>query len=127
VSELFSVQVNKIISDIDADIEKKISLACNRLFDAIRDRTPVRTGRAKYSWVISDTYSADIVPEGDYLSAIQRYSGSDFKFEIDSVTGVVYIYNNLEYISFLEAGGSKQAPSGMIAISMAEFGVYISQ
>ena len=32
----------------------------------------------------------------------------------------VFLYNNADYISFLESGSSAQAPNGMVAVSVAE-------
>lgn len=106
------------------NFEQVIRKACIDLYRAITERTPVDTGRAKASWGISTTGAA--APQGDpegyshgeLIDIINGYV-SDFKFTVHD--DKVIISNNLEYIEYLENGSSKQAPSGMVAISLSEF------
>jgi hypothetical protein len=44
-----------------------------------------------------------------------------------SLENILWIYNNVDYISYLEAGSSLQAPSGMDAISLTEYADYFRQ
>ena len=64
---------------------------CERLFDRIVDRTPVDTGACRDAW--------------------------EMYFE-DEDTCI--FSNGVEYVSFLEDGWSKQAPRGMIQITLDE-------
>ena len=101
-------------------MEKVIRKACIDLYRRIAKRTPFETGRAKANWSISvGTPDTSIKDQTDYVSEIARQV-SGFKFDVHD--GMVYITNNLEYIEKLETGYSRrQAPNGMVAVSLAEF------
>lgn len=92
---------------------------------AVADRTPHDTGRAKGSWQIGFEPNEATLPEtfkgtpSEVISAISSRIG-----QIASQghrPPVIYVSNNVAYIMQLEAGHSKQAPSGMIAVSLQEF------
>ena len=40
---------------------------------------------------------------------------------------VVFISNNVDYIEFLEEGSSKQAPNGMVAVTVEELRVWMKE
>jgi hypothetical protein len=122
-AEGFSNALLEMAKYVDGEAEKVIRKACIDLYRRIVERTPVDTGRAKASWMIDVVDTSQTAGEGEYsaseIKGIIQSHISDFKFEIGD--GVVIIYNNLEYISYLENGTSQQAPSGMVAVSLAEF------
>lgn len=64
---------------------------CNEIFDRIVDRTPVDTGACQAAWEIY--------------------------FEDENTC---IISNDIDYVSYLEDGWSKQAPNGMIQITLDE-------
>jgi len=79
-------------------------------------KTPVDTGRARGNWQTTVNTSPDDEklssdPVADGLGAIAKVP--DF--------AIVYITNNVPYIVYLESGTvSKQAPQGMVAITVEE-------
>ena len=89
-------------------------------------RTPVDTGRARSNWFASIGAASTETTE-----STSRPSASDaqrvamaYKPETEQS---VFLANNLPYIETLERGrvgnrGSLQAPQGMVAITVAEFG-----
>ena len=87
----------------------------------IVDRTPVDTGRARASWQFGiNTEPQGKVPEGDYRSQIAGIVAENVS-EIEAApTAVWFIANNLDYIEALEAGWSKQAPAGMVSLTLRE-------
>lgn len=106
------------------------------LFTKIVKRTPVDTGRARSSWQIAEGEpSAFLPPEipktkgqgrlwaSAHTGAIRQQIGAlaaaGPNMEVTGDT-IVYITSNLVYIEPLEKGHSKQAPAGMVAISVAE-------
>lgn len=129
----FSRALMDLSDEIDGSIEAVIRKACFDLYARIVKRTPVDTGRAKASWGIGTEHSGAVAPEGEHsVTELHNFAPSDISSAvISSTTGLftfsinddqVVIYNNLEYIEALESGqGSDQAPSGMVAISLAEF------
>lgn len=103
-------------------VVKKISF---QLFRRIIEKTPVDTGRARASWNISiGRADPSVAPEGEYRSnpgglaakAMQVMAG----YGADGRLPVVIISNNLPYIVELDKGSSKQAPVGMVALSVQE-------
>lgn len=67
---------------------------CYEVFKRIKERTPVRTGRCKSNWDMTDH------SEG---------RGTSYR-----------IFNPTPYVSFLENGHSRQAPEGMVRPTLQE-------
>lgn len=86
------------------------------------EKTPVDTGRAKNNWNLAKgAPDTDNLPAGDYPQtgsvALAQAAGEAGKL----VAGdTLYMTNGLEYIPPLEDGHSKQAPAGMIGLTVAE-------
>ena len=102
---------------------KKIAL---ETFRGIVIKTPVKTGRARASWVItlehagnSPTLSKDTEFSEEEATA---YAFQELA-ELSKITpfSTVFISNNLPYIETLEDGNSQQkAPEGMVAVTLEE-------
>lgn len=100
------------------------------LFNDIREHTPVapdkgsfKGGFARYNWrVTMNTPPTDVLgkrgspPQKRSLESI-RQSLSTMKRGLRSyqkAADVLYVYNNVPYVTFLEHGWSDQAPEGMV-------------
>jgi hypothetical protein len=126
----FSKSLLELADYTTGSVEKVIRKSCIDLYRAIVEKTPVDTGRAKASWGLSTNHAEDVQGDsGGYsfneIEGIIKENVSDFKFDIHD--DEVVIYNNLEYISELEDGTSQQAPTGMVAISLAEFTAFFNE
>jgi len=92
------------------------------LYSRIAQRTPVDTGRARAGWFINTAKGEELPPEnpggksGADSAVAQKARAFGYQGE-----PVIYIYNNVAYIEVLENGWSKQAPMGMVAVSLHEF------
>ncbi|MBU0651176.1 HK97 gp10 family phage protein [bacterium] len=109
-SKLIDVELRKVLRKISFDLFKKIVM-----------RTPVDTGRARASWKVSkDTANIGFTAKEGREYSLQD-ALNNFKF-LENIYpySVIYITNNLPYIEKLEFGSSKQAPSGMVRVSLAE-------
>lgn len=92
-------------------------------FSKIVRRTPVLTGKARGNWNLSvgtpDLTERRPAPTGQTsINRAKQVLGSN-----RSGAGKIkriYIANGLPYILRLENGWSKQAPAGMVAITLAE-------
>lgn len=108
------------------------------VFGRIVRRTPVDTGRARASWNIS-TNQADRSVVGEVRTRLKSGTHAPKGLQQRAVKSAVnalqnknlmglqvksgdtiWISNNLPYIVKLEEGHSKQAPAGMVAVSLAE-------
>ena len=133
----FSSALNDLADHVRGEVSAVIRKACIDLYRRIVERTPRDTGRARASWQLSTTGQGSNVWQNRGTPGVlnSAASASDIanninqnvsEFKVDIHTDTVTIYNNLEYISILEAGrqgnrGSLQAPTGMVAISLSEF------
>lgn len=107
----FSADLEAFAKHIDAavgQVRRKVSLDA---FTKITDRTPVDKGRAKSGWEMADARPTDTDTGGG--------PKNNASFQEDY--GVTWIANTVPYIGKLEfEGHSKQAPSGMVRVSLAE-------
>ncbi|MCU0943703.1 MAG: HK97 gp10 family phage protein [Hydrogenophaga sp.] len=88
---------------------------------AIVQRTPVDTGRARANWQVTiGAPAGGTVTTLDPSGALARAKalGALASFKGGSS---VFIVNNLPYILPLEYGSSKQAPAGMVRITLREW------
>lgn len=84
-------------------------------YTSIVEKTPVDTGRARGNWNIS--IGADDTEVKENQTTPQYQNEKDFpKVKGDES---IFISNNLPYIKKLEFGSSKQAPQGMVGVTMA--------
>lgn len=120
-----------IVTALDAEVSTVIMKAVIDLYKKIAIRTPVDKGRARASWQVSTEFDSNIQeeesfdesPQGKAQRGMDSVNANiqDFGFSLHNKK--IFIYNNLEYIEFLEKGHSKQAGSGMVGISLSEFDV----
>lgn len=114
----FSVQLDQFSKKVGLSVETVTKRVAFDLFSRIIRRTPVDTGRARGSWTIAANIANRRVlpPQPKGVVAPPPAIGvlSIAKGER------IIISNNLPYITALEDGHSKQAPAGMVALSIAE-------
>lgn len=84
-------------------------------------RSPVDTGRFRASWL----YGAGTMPRGvaaqtgSTESPVAAPSAPDFAGA--GMGGTFFVVNNLPYAYRLETGHSKQAPSGLVGLTVLKF------
>lgn len=106
------------VDDVVTEIQQTIALSA--LIKIIR-KTPVDTGRARGNWQCAMAKRPKGVLENEDKSGQATINkGVDKANKIANVGDVFYITNNLPYIERLENGWSKQAPAGMVQISLDE-------
>ena len=126
----FSASINAFADGVPVDLTaffKKLALELHRKFVA---KTPVDKGTARGNWLVAiarapsgkidrvdkQSLGSDPGPES-FTAALTALSSYDALTEQS-----IFIVNNLDYIGILEHGDhSKQAPQGMVAITVAEF------
>ena len=100
--------------------KRKLELV-KRIFEGVVARTPVRTGSARASWVVSVGHPVFIYRNyGDHLSPLPPPS---FPLLVVPPYAKVYIANGAPYIVELEYGSSNQAPQGMLRVTLASLGI----
>lgn len=110
-------------AELIPDFQRKITFEA---FTRIVQRTPRDTGRAANSWIVSVGEPDDTVADqgaggrtGDPPNAFQLAEAAArlraLKAGDDS-----YVQTNLDYPQYLEDGSSRQAPAGMVRVTVME-------
>lgn len=114
----FADQLAQLGEAIQEDVfQKVIKKVLIDLWTRIQETTPVDTGRARASWMLDAEWTDWQLPPGDYKQAVAdnvlKVIGSLPKSE------QYVLFNNVDYISYLEDGSSVQAPGGFISVALA--------
>ncbi len=117
-------QFNREIDEFAKSIPNEaITMQRKIVLEALRRlvmKTPVETGRARGGWqaTIGSQAKGQIdTLDKDGLETITRGLAALSSLKPYQV---VWITNNVDYIEFLETGSSKQAPAGMLVITVEE-------
>jgi hypothetical protein len=122
---LFTADISKWVEKVEGRIDlvvRKISLD---MFTRIILKSPVDTGRFRGNWQVA----IGIIPAGTL--ELTDKTGTATISQVDAallkVKGgdVIYFVNNLPYANRLEYGHSKQAPAGMVRITVEEYGLVV--
>lgn len=119
----FSLQLDDFARKVGVSgttVAKRVGLD---LFGRIVRKTPVDTGRARASWNISlKQAERSVQPAAQHTYPIPQVGVVSMK-----PGDTIWISNNLPYIVKLEEGHSKQAPAGMVALSIEEVNLSMSK
>lgn len=110
--------------------ESRILQAAKKLvFDALSGiifKNPVKTGRSRAGWFVSvgEGTRTEISPprQRAYSNAGSVISRGQSKANQAQSGQAIWIYNNVDYIEALEFGRSRQAPQGMVRVTLSQLG-----
>jgi hypothetical protein len=111
----------KTVNKMD-QVVRKVAL---ELFTRIIYKTPVDTGRARSNWQVSIGTPASGTVEIDDKSGNATVSQATAKSAGFKAGDTIYLANNLPYIRRLEEGYSRQAPAGMVTLTVQEFSAVV--
>jgi len=118
----FTLQLNEEIADTEEKIEDAISLIAMDSLRGVVMKSPVDTGRFRGNWIVSKNAAkktSSQVTDKNGGQTITKGSGVIDTFDMNTDSRII-IQNNLPYANRLENGWSKQAPNGMVALTVAE-------
>jgi len=116
----FSLQIDHSLDLLDDEINDVVQVIGMYCLRGIVQKSPVDTGRFRGNWIVSnntpdmstktqtDKSGSRVINEGT-----TKISTFDYKAQ-----STIYIQNNLPYANRLENGWSKQAPKGMVSITV---------
>lgn len=117
----FSVDLSKAIEKAKGRTEIVVKKIALELFSNIIYKSPVLTGRFRANWNcsigspdLSTSESTD--PSGS--GAISKATSTVVSYTLNDQSA--FLTNNLPYAERLENGWSKQAPNGMVRLSVME-------
>lgn len=116
MTEIFSQQIDEFVKKAEGNLDKVLREFSMELVEKVMERTPYKTGHARASWWAALNDPAG-VSSGSTTAAAATLALAGAKWG-----DVVYINNNAAYINALEYGHSKQAPNGMVRITLAQAG-----
>lgn len=119
----FTLDMERFLGREHSKREEAVKKTATEVFSRIIQRTPVDTGRARANWTATignqtAATSEHVDPTGSGAIAVASAVVAGWDHE----RGSVWLSNNLPYIGRLEYGHSKQAPVGMVGVTVAEFG-----
>lgn len=83
-------------------------------------RTPVKTGRARANWQAAEGSPDRTVTQQTDKAGTITFTRAAAMFRQVGIDRKLYFTNSLPYILPLEFGHSKQAPGGMVRLTIAE-------
>lgn len=108
-------------------VDQVTRMVALEVFRRIIMRTPVDTGRARGNWICTIAVPAEMMQGLAAVNDTDRSGRSTIATMTEEVLGwkpedvAIFLTNNLPYIERLENGYSKQAPAGMVAVTISEF------
>jgi len=125
-------QFNKAISEYSRKVtQEKIPMFVKgvalKILRGVILRTPVDTGFARNNWMVTigsygkDTpFEAEDNADGTIRREMQNIASKN------SLGRIIYIWNAVPYIQYLETGTSDKAPEGMLRVTLAEIASELS-
>jgi len=117
----FAAQLQAFGELVQQEADEVFQIVATEVGQSVINLTPVDTGRALSNWnaginAPDDVYRETEDPLDSKTSA--RLAG---EFKALKFGDTAYITNATPHVPFLEYGSSKQAPNGMIRITLARF------
>lgn len=95
------------------------------LFSNVLLKSPVDTGRFRANWNVSASNPDSSTSENTDKQGLSTVSKAAIKINSYRAGPTIYITNALPYAQRLEYGWSKQAPAGMVRVTLSEFRDYV--
>tara|TARA_R100000951_G_scaffold84467_1_gene72250 strand:+ start:2592 stop:2966 length:375 start_codon:yes stop_codon:yes gene_type:complete len=120
----FSSEVDKAVENIKKSAERKVRGTLMGIFGRTITRTPVDSGRLRNNWHTEINKQAGGGIRKGSRSGGQAIANAVDKTKKLKMGDTVYFSNNMPYAYIIEHGHhSKQAPRGMLRVSIKEAGL----
>lgn len=117
----FSLELSREWQEARDDINESVRGVGLAVLSGVVEKSPVDTGRFKANWIVSfGTISEGTTDEVDKIGPPTVAKGNTVLLAYPDTLPPIYLQNNLPYANRLENGWSKQAPNGMVALTIAE-------
>lgn len=117
----FQLDIQRFVDKANGNVDLVVRKVSLDLFRRVIMKSPVDTGRFKGNWQVA----IGSIPSGTLV--VDDKSGNATISRVTAATlglhagQVIYLVNNLAYARALEYGWSKQAPAGMVRLSVSEY------
>lgn len=123
----FELDIARFVAKANGNINLIIRKIALDLFTRVILKTPVDTGRLRGSWTVTigATPSGSIaLDDKDGSATIARTAAATLNLKAGEI---IFLTSSLEYARAIEFGHSKQAPGGMVRLSVSEFPLVVSK
>lgn len=123
----FELDIQRFVDRAKGNIDLVVRKIALDLFRRVIMKSPVDTGRFKGNWQVA----IGSIPAG-VLEINDKTGSATISKMTAAVLGlkagqIIYLVNNLEYARPLEYGHSKQAPAGVVRITVQEYPQVVSK
>ncbi len=122
----FELQIAKFVEKAKGNVDLVVRRVSLDLFKRVIMKSPVDTGRFRANWQVA----IESIPGGT-LDATDKHGAATIARIMPDVLKMkagetIYLVNNLSYARQLEYGWSKQAPAGMVRVTVQEYGAVVA-
>lgn len=117
----FAAQLQAFEDMVQQDADEVFQIVATEVGQSVINLTPVDTGRALSNWNAGINSPDDVYRETEDPLDSKTSSRLAGEFKSLKFGDTAYITNATPHVPFLEYGSSKQAPNGMIRITLARF------
>lgn len=115
----FNADISKWANKVNLSVDDAIVAVCAQISTEVIKRTPVDTGRARANWIASIETPSDVITDNTDANGILA-TNKALNVSKYASGKMFWLVNNLPYIQKLEYGWSKQAPQGMVRLTMQQ-------
>lgn len=126
MDDSFVLDIQRFVDKAQGNLDLVVRKVALDLFKRVIMKSPVLTGRFRGNWQVS----IGSIPAGTL--ALNDKTGTATIAKVTAATmglragQVITLVNNLAYANALEYGHSKQAPSGMVRLTVTEYGAVVN-
>jgi hypothetical protein len=123
----FELDISRFVAKAKGNIDLVIRKIALDIFTRVILKSPVDTGRFRGNWQVA----IESIPSGTL--ALDDKTGTATIAKATATTlglragQMITLVNNLAYARALEYGHSKQAPAGMVRLTLQEFGAVVTK
>lgn len=120
----FSIPLDRLAERYNAKLEDVVRKSTFDLFRSVTLKSPVDTGRFRANWNVSQGSPDYTITASTNAGRVNAEVGKAARLPAG---GVVFLSNGLPYARRLEYGYSKQAPQGMVRVSVVEYRNFVER
>lgn len=125
----FALDLKEFERGVMGDIAEFMQKTVFEIYRGVTIKSPVDTGRFKGNWNINIGSPSYTINESATSTPYGAPVSGDFANVLFTIDGTkpAYITNGLPYAARLETGYSKQAPVGMVDVTLTEYRAFIAK
>ena len=124
---MFSAQIAEFVAKAKENSDLVVRKVALEMFSRVIQKSPVDEGRFKSSWVVAINSIPTHDPGTIDKSGAPSFARVNAEVAALKAGTVITMCSNLSYSRRLEYGWSKQAPSGVVRITVVEFAGIVTQ